>query len=76
MWAWALGKRPGRPWVLMFNLIVYVVLGVALIGMSVLSEQGQALLPEVALLVGGPLALAGLAWATYRIWYRKRYPDG
>ena len=54
---------------------VLLIFAVVAIGQYALSEEGQARLPELALLVVGPFALAGLAWVTYRIWYRRRYPD-
>ena len=47
-WAYLLGKRPGRPWVLLLYLTVALVLGVVLVGTYAVSEQGQARLLELA----------------------------
>ncbi len=56
--------------------VLIAAFGVVLVGAYAVSEEGQARLLELVLLVVGPLLIVGLAWVGYRAWYRRRYPDG
>ena len=56
-------------------ILLAVVSGAILIGAYVLSDPGPDRLWELALVVVGPFAVLAVAWLTYRVWYRRRYPD-
>ena len=73
--SWFLWRRPHRPWGGYVAAAVVLVVGCVAIIQYAMSEEGWARLPEVALLIFGPLLLVGGAWLGYRVWYRRRYPD-